>query len=112
MFIVWCNLRAMDMKNYLRTLATDDARQAFAHHCETTLGHLRNVSHGARSLAPEQCVLVERHSKHQVRRWELRPADWHRIWPELIDIEGAPAVPTEEAGQRPAQLAQEASNAA
>ena len=26
-------------------------------------------------------------------RWELRPADWHRIWPELVGTEGAPAVP-------------------
>ena len=26
-------------------------------------------------------------------RWDLRPDDWHRIWPELIGTEGAPAVP-------------------
>lgn len=32
----------------------------------------------------------------QVRRWDLRPADWHRIWPELIGAEGAPVLPTEE----------------
>lgn len=29
-------------------------------------------------------------------RWVLRPDDWHRIWPELIGAEGAPAVPAEE----------------
>lgn len=28
-----------------------------------------------------------------VRRWDLRPDDWHRIWPELIGAEGAPDVP-------------------
>lgn len=28
-----------------------------------------------------------------VMRWELRPDDWHRIWPELIGADGAPAVP-------------------
>ena len=22
--------------------------------------------------------------------WDLRPDDWHRIWPELIDTDGAP----------------------
>lgn len=22
--------------------------------------------------------------------WDLRPDDWHRIWPELIGAEGAP----------------------
>lgn len=24
--------------------------------------------------------------------WELRPEDWHRIWPELIGNDGAPVV--------------------
>jgi len=28
-----------------------------------------------------------------MRRWDLRPDDWHRIWPELIGAEGAPPVP-------------------
>ena len=27
------------------------------------------------------------------RRWEQRPDDWHRIWPELIGTDGAPDVP-------------------
>lgn len=27
-----------------------------------------------------------------VKRWDLRPKDWHVIWPELIDTEGAPAI--------------------
>lgn len=27
------------------------------------------------------------------RRWDLFPTEWHRIWPELIGTEGAPAVP-------------------
>ena len=25
--------------------------------------------------------------------WELRPDDWHRIWPELIGAAGAPSTP-------------------
>ena len=25
-----------------------------------------------------------------VKRWDLRPDDWHRIWPELIGADGAP----------------------
>lgn len=28
--------------------------------------------------------------------WELRPDDWHRIWPMLIGTDGAPAVSAEE----------------
>ena len=26
-------------------------------------------------------------------RWELRPLDWHLIWPELIGAKGVPQVP-------------------
>lgn len=29
------------------------------------------------------------------RLWDLRPDDWHRIWPELIGTEGAPPVAAE-----------------
>ena len=36
---------------------------------------------------------IESASKGSVRRWELFPDDWHRIWPELIGADGAPAVP-------------------
>lgn len=43
------------------------------------------------------CVLIEQATDRAVCRWELRPNDWHRIWPELIGIEGAPAVPEPEA---------------
>lgn len=38
------------------------------------------------------CARIERATG--VRRWEFRPDDWHEIWPELIGVEGAPAVPT------------------
>lgn len=45
---------------------------------------------------PESCVALERATEGRVRRWDLRPKDWHRIWPELIGADGAPAVPAEE----------------
>lgn len=31
------------------------------------------------------------------RLWDLRPDDWHRIWPELIGTDDAPDVATKEA---------------
>lgn len=46
-----------------------------------------------REPSPELCVLIERESGRKVRRWALRPSDWHRIWPELIGADGAPPVP-------------------
>lgn len=39
---------------------------------------------------------IEQATQRRVRRWDLRPDDWHRIWPELIGAEGAPPVPAEQ----------------
>jgi len=46
-----------------------------------------------REASPELCVVLERVSGGQLTRRGLRPNDWHRIWPELIGIEGAPELP-------------------
>lgn len=35
-------------------------------------------------------------AKTGVRRWFLRPDDWHEKWPDLIGKKGAPKVPAEE----------------
>lgn len=45
----------------------------------------------ARNVPLEHCTAIEQATG--VRRWDLRPKDWYRIWPELIGAEGAPAVP-------------------
>ncbi|CQR43890.1 conserved hypothetical protein [Thiomonas sp. CB3] len=46
---------------------------------------------GLRPVPPRRCYALE--SALAVRRWDLRPDDWHLIWPELIDTVGAPSVP-------------------
>jgi DNA-binding transcriptional regulator YdaS (Cro superfamily) len=46
-----------------------------------------------REASPELCVVIERESNYMVLRWDLRPNDWHLIWPELIGAKGAPAPP-------------------
>ena len=51
-----------------------------------------------RPVPIERCVGIERATGRAVMRWHLRPEDWHRIWPELIGADGAPAVPTEASG--------------
>lgn len=58
---------------------------------------IRQWQHGYadRTPSPENCVSIEQATSGRVMRWDLRPHDWHRIWPELIGIEGAPAIPQE-----------------
>lgn len=45
-------------------------------------------------FSPAECVRIERSSNRELRRWDLRPKDWHLIWPELIGVDGAPEVAT------------------
>lgn len=45
---------------------------------------------GTRPVPIERCVDIERATAGAVRRWHLRPNDWHRIWPELIGTDTAP----------------------
>ncbi len=77
----------MELKTYIKGLADDDARDAFATQCGTTAGHMRNVSYGLRTPSTELCVSIERVSGGQVTRRDLRPNDWHRNWPELVTSE-------------------------
>ena len=47
---------------------------------------------GVRPVPIERCVPIEAATDGGVRRWDLRPDDWHLIWPELIGAEGSPEV--------------------
>lgn len=59
------------------------------------VAQLRQWQHGyaGRIPGPENCVAMEQVTNGAIRRWDLRPNDWHLIWPELIGVAGAPAVP-------------------
>ena len=54
-----------------------------------------------RKPSPELCVQIERATERKVTRRDLRPDDWHLIWPELAELDdtcdvvhliGAPSV--------------------
>lgn len=79
-------MASMDLKTYLASL-DQNTREPFALKCDTTLGHMRNVSYGQKTCSPELAVCVERESAGAVTRRDLRPDDWHRIWPELVTEE-------------------------
>lgn len=50
---------------------------------------------GGRPVPAALAATIEQASGGEVRRWDLFPDTWHRIWPELVGTAGAPAVPTE-----------------
>lgn len=70
-------------------------RTDFAQNVGSSVGHLTNVAYGYRPCSPVLCVQIEAAASGAVMRWELRPDDWHLIWPELIDTAGAPTIPAQ-----------------
>lgn len=83
---------SMHLKSYIKDLPGEESREAFASKVGSTAGHLRNVMYGLRPCAPELAVSIQKATSELVMRWDLRPDDWARIWPELIGTKGAPPV--------------------
>lgn len=84
-------IEAMDLRTYLSGIAQSD-REAVAAEAGTTYGHMRNVSYCLRPCSAELASGLEKATKGAVMRWDLRPDDWHLIWPELRRRKDAPAV--------------------
>lgn len=79
-------LVCMNLKTFLSNLSADE-RDDFARRCETSYPHLRNISYGQKTCGEKLAVMIERESKGAVTRRDLRPDDWHLIWPELVNDE-------------------------
>lgn len=47
----------------------------------TTIGYVRQVAYGNKTPSGEKCAAIERVTG--VSRRDMRPHDWHLIWPEL-----------------------------
>ena len=64
---------------------------------------------GVRPVPIERCVPIERATDGAVSRIDLRPDDWHEIWPELADLE--PNTPHPSATRPPAAITSDAAQA-
>lgn len=55
---------------------------------------VRQWQHGYEDRQPgaEYASQIEEATDGAVMRWDLRPDDWHRIWPELRKRKDAPKV--------------------
>lgn len=67
---------------------------------QTALAAVLGVSKGAvsqwkdedRRVPAAHCVAIEQQTKGAVTRRDLRPDDWHLIWPELAKVRKAKEV--------------------
>lgn len=39
------------------------------------------------------CSAIQTATGGKVMRWDLRPEDWYRIWPEMVNAQDAPPIP-------------------
>jgi len=69
----------MELKTYLETMSLEQ-REAFAGRCNTTAGHLRNISYGYKPCGESLAINIERESDAAVRCEELRKdVDWQYL---------------------------------
>ena len=47
---------------------------------------IRQWRTGFRSPGEKNCVGLEKATDGRIRRQDLRPDDWHLIWPELVKL--------------------------
>lgn len=78
----------MNLREYLATLERGGASQ-LADKLGISISYLSQMASGASSISPARCVAIEQATDGDVSRRDLRPDDWNRIWPELIDREAA-----------------------
>lgn len=81
---------------YLNSLPSD-AREKLATDCKTSVGYLRKACSAGQKFGAELCVAIEQSTAGAVTRQELRPDDWHLIWPELAEKVGAGTTASERA---------------
>jgi DNA-binding transcriptional regulator YdaS (Cro superfamily) len=84
------------IKNFGNQVAMADALRISQ---PTVSGWAREQSDPAwRPVPPRLCIAIEIHplnraSERPVMRWDLRPDDWWREWPDLVGAKGAPVPP-------------------
>ena len=63
------------------------SQAALAEKLGVTRGAVNQWKSPDRFVPLEHCAAIERATNGAVTRRDLRPDDWHRIWPELVTAE-------------------------
>lgn len=75
-----------------RAISAADGVGALARAIGVTQSAVSNWRARSALVPSEHCAAIERATAGAVTRRDLRPDDWHRIWPELIGTKGAPRI--------------------
>lgn len=71
---------------------TPDRRRTLAALISCNEQYLYQCLTGKRDMDAAKAMTAETLTGGELRRWQLCQSGWHRIWPDLIGTEGAPAV--------------------
>ena len=74
----------MELKKYLALPTTK--KSDFARRLGVTPSVVYQWGVGLRPTPLEYCAAIERVTDGAVTRKDLRPDDWHLIWPELAEV--------------------------
>lgn len=74
----------MNLQGYINEERGNATRLAAS--LEIPLTYLSQMAAGDRSTSPEKAFSIERFTRGQVTRQELRPDDFWRIWPDLAHL--------------------------
>ena len=80
----------------MSTEITAERRRQLAAATGTNEQYLYQCLTGRRDMNPGEARRLETATAGELHRWNLCQKTWHRIWPELVDTEGAPPAPTVE----------------
>jgi DNA-binding transcriptional regulator YdaS (Cro superfamily) len=85
----------MNLRDYFASSGALSVAELRDQICAKSDAQIRQWQHGyaGRVPSPANCSAIERATGRLVTRWDLRPDDWYRIWPELVGAPGAPDVP-------------------
>ncbi len=72
----------MQLKQFIEGLGRGDAKK-LANSLGVSSSFLSQMASGRCSISPARCVEIENATNGDVRRQDLRPDDWDKIWPEL-----------------------------
>lgn len=82
----------MDLKGWLRAERGRAVRLAERLGC--TAPFVREYAESDKPFPVEHCATVESFTARVVMRWDLRPLDWWKVWPELATHPRAPRIPS------------------
>ena len=80
----------MDLRTHLSS-APKGAAARYARALKVSPVMLSQWAAGKKDIPVDRCSALEQATGGLVRRWDLRPRDWHIHWPELVGKRGAPS---------------------